>query len=883
MKILYSSIFIIAATLVFLLAYRQAGFQKEKNQNIVLNEGGGDQESPIERAQWENARYADPATGEIPSMGIWKAYQQLIADGKIKDGAFTSSASTRGEGWQLINDFFPSIAITKLTYDPNHTQTFYFCSGEGWYNADAAIGAGVFKTDDGGNTWNQLSSTANSDFNYCQDVDVHPITSDVYVATLAAGLQRSKDGGLTWQKVLSPVGNPGICDVEFTKNGGIFASVGIFAGGGIYYSENGDSATWVKQTNGFPTTGIYRVELATAASDDNVAYAVACKSSDYSINGIYKTVDKGNTWTQVSTPGGSDTMFAHFQAWYDLVLAVDPNDANTLVGGGWHFWRTRDGGDSWQKLTHGKSDSAGYQYVHVDEHAIVFRNSDTVYFGCDGGIWKSGNFTNDFPNIYERNYGYRVTQYYAGDMHPAAGDVGLIGGTQDNGSTRLGYAGISPNQRLSGYDGAYCAINQTKPSIMYTSKNSNGIFRWKNYGYEIPDTITNPYLTDANVQFINPLALDVADKDILNMGSNKGLWRLSNASTANKSEWTQATFTTSGITAIASSKSKPHTVFIGRNSSGNIYRIEGADTTGSTYLKKDCDPSNQLPNSFCASIWVDPLDVNHVLATYSNYGIKNIWESYNAASAGTTWQNQDGDLPNLPVNWIVLHPVHHEVAYIGTDLGVFYTNKLLGDSTVWLPSNTGLANVRVSMLLLRENDLTLTAITHGRGMFQATAPMDGPDFSVVWNERGPLDVGGRTRAIMVDPNDATGQTIWAGAVSGGLWKTTFIDALPTVGIADVNISGNEINIFPNPISASGTNIIFSITQSQTVSVFIFNGEGKKVATLLENINTTEGKHQLHWMPNANDANGIYYVNFISGNLPADRYGEKVVKKIVYLK
>lgn len=866
----FLSIILIVTTSAFfilLLSYQQEFKAKES----------GGEDSPLLREQWAHDRYANPATGEIPSMGLWKAYQQLVAEGKIPAPPFVNQATARTEQWELVNDFFSSLAITKIVYDPTNTQTFYFCTGEGFYNADEAIGAGVFKSTDGGNTWNQLPSTATSAFNYCLDMDVHPITGYIYVATLS-GLMRSKDGGQTWQKVLIPPGslNHSVCDVEFTKNGSIFATSGVFITGAIYFSETGDSASWVKQTNGFPTTGILRVELATAPSNDSVAYAVACNSSDNSISDIYKTVDKGNTWEALNYIDTGYQSFAHKQAWYDLILAVDPNDANTVAGGGWHFFRTRDGGIKWQQISHGNPDSLVYQYVHVDEHAIVFRNSDTVYFGCDGGVWKCNDFTDSLPKIFERNYGYRVTQYYSGDINPEAGNAVVIGGTQDNGSNKMIFGGVSPQQNLTGYDGAFCAINYQNPNVIYTTKNSNGVFRFTNGGFGPADTITNHLLTDNDVQFINPIILDNTNPEILYQPSNKGLWRLMNASTANDTEWVKASKPLTSISAIAVSTNVPHTVFVGRTSGGNVYRMDHADTTSALDFWKDCDPGNQLPNGNCSSIYVDPLDVNHVFVTFSNYGINNIWESKNADGAAPTWQHHDGELPDLPVNWIFPHPTHPEVCYIGTDLGMFYTTELNGDSTVWQSSNVGLANVRVNMLTYRTSDHTLLAATHGRGMFTGSVPMDGPDFSIKWTERGPLDVGGRTRAIMIDPNDATGQTIWAGSVSGGLWKTTSIDALPAVGVPPVSATDFSMNVFPNPVSSGSVNISLSFSQSTTASVFIYDDAGRLIHTFWKNQKATSGTVHLQWQPQKNISQGVYYVCAIVGE-------RKFVKKVVYLR
>lgn len=841
-------------------------------------------ESPITRMQWEQCRYADPATGTIPSQAVWKAYRQLLAQGKMAPSLFASQATARSGEWELVNDFFSSIAVTKITYDPQNHQTFYFCTGEGWYNADAAVGAGVWKSTDAGATWAQLPATDTSLFSYCQDIDVHPATADIYVATSASGLMRSQDGGASFNRVLHVPGtqNNSICDVEFTAGGGIFATTGIFQPGAIYYSATGDSGTWVKQTNGFPTTGIYRVELATAPSNDSVAYAAACKSSNYGIAGFYKTTDKGNSWFSIPDPGG-DLTFAKKQAWYDLVLAVDPTDENTVVAGGWQQWRSKDGGNTWLQLAHGNPDSSAYQYMHVDQHAIVFRNADTVYFGNDGGIWKSGNFQDDYPSIYERNLGYRVTQYYAGDIHPATGNLTIVGGTQDNGSNQLQYVGISPHKSLSGYDGGFCAINYEHPEIIYTTKNSNGIFRTTTGGYSVPDTITNAYLTDADVQFINPIVLDPNDPELLYMAStNKGLWRLKNASIANDSSWQRASKSNGAITAIGISKSQAGTVFIGKASGGNIYRIERADTTTSNHTWTDCDPQNILPSGslfspvYCSCVYVDPTDVNHVFVIFSNYGINNIWETKNATAPQVQWIAHDGDLPNLPVNWIFPHPLHPEVCYIATELGVFYTSNLNGDNTIWLPMNTGLANVRVNMLVYRSGDHVLVAATHGRGMFTGTVPMDGPDFVISWNERGPLDVGGRTRAIMIDPNDASGQTIWAGSVAGGLWKNTGIDALLSVDIEDPADNGQILNVFPNPVSADGANIRFSVPAPVPVMIYIADQAGNRIQTLMNDNSVVAGSHEIKWNPSSQIADGIYFLCCLSGE-------RMTIKKLVFLR
>lgn len=150
--------------------------------------------------RWQLARTADPVTGEVPSGALMRAYRQLQEKGFNLQSAQYRVADVVHH-WEVIDDQFPTLSITRITYDPSNTNTFYFCTGEGWYNFDAVKGDGVFRSDDAGESWYQLAATDTSLFDYCQDMVVHPVTGDIYVATRTGGLQRSTDGGASFQKV----------------------------------------------------------------------------------------------------------------------------------------------------------------------------------------------------------------------------------------------------------------------------------------------------------------------------------------------------------------------------------------------------------------------------------------------------------------------------------------------------------------------------------------------------------------------------------------------------------------------------------------------------------------------------------------------------------
>jgi hypothetical protein len=118
----------------------------------------------------------------------------------------------------------------------------------------------------------------------------------------------------------------------------------------------------------------------------------------------------------------------------------------------------------------------------------------------------------------------------------------------------------------------------------------------------------------------------------------------------------------------------------------------------------------------------DLADENHVLVTYSNYGVVSVYESKNALSATPTWTSVEGNLPDMPVRWAMFDPRNSNAAIIATEVGVWSTDDLQGAPVDWQPTNTGLANVRVDMIRYRPLDRTLAAATHGRGLFTATVP-----------------------------------------------------------------------------------------------------------------------------------------------------------------
>jgi photosystem II stability/assembly factor-like uncharacterized protein len=760
-----------------------------QSNNSPSNTQAETAEAP-EWAEFEYLRTASPE-GTIPNVKsrMIRYFENYYGGKSGSEIARTVFPNT----WRPVNDFFATLAVTRIVYDPQDTEHFFFCTGEGWFNADAARGAGLWHSRDAGQSWDQMASTDNDTFTYCQDMVVHPVSGDIYVCTRGYGVVRSKDGGDSWEVVLDAAGDASgnnAADIELTADNEIVVAMGIFNEDGVYFSTTGDAGSWEKRMNGMPQNDYYRIEIATAPSDASRLYAIPTGTTDRRIKGIWRSDDKGLNWVAVSNPGG-DRQLARRQGWYDLIVQVDPNDADKVVVGGLNNFVSEDAGDTWYQLAEGSSRGRkDLQYMHVDQHEVLFKTSDTVLFGNDGGIYKSDNFTSDSPLVYDINKNYNVTQYYSGAIYPQKGDHRVFGGTQDNGTYISSSDGISDFSKLSWADGSFCEVS-SDGEVMFTTTQYRRIYRFR--GDRI-DTITNTELINDNTLFINPIAMDPNNSKIIYQASNVGLWRLKNAYSADSTRWEKACASFGPISAIGISKTVPNMIVFGRTNGGQVFRIENADQTDENYFPKSLDRFQQIPTGYHSCVAINPTDANHIIVTLSNYGVESIWETRNGLDDDPAWTLVEGDLPDMPVRWALFHPKNPDGLYIATEFGVWYTTKLDGDQTEWKPTIASLANLRVDMLRLRESDGTVLAATHGRGIYTGQV---NDEMEIDWVERGPRNVGGRTRTMMFDPNDPAGKRLWAGSVSGGLWVVDNYDSVAvSIEVEDpVSVRG----VYPNPI------------------------------------------------------------------------------------
>jgi hypothetical protein len=661
-----------------------------------------------------------------------------VSGGLWKTTNFLSASPT----WTVINDFLPNLAITCLVQDNTNQNTLYAGTGEGWFNVDAVRGRGIYKSTDGGNTWTVLPSTivtspSDSTFEYVQDMVIDN-NGNLYCSLrnligASRGVKRSTNGGSSWVQVLgAPLTTPvtfttgRASDLEVASNGDVYACLGILGKGSIWKSagtigaNTGALGTWTEVTPPWVVTR-QRIELAIAPSDPQRLYAFGQDSATTSVIGLWRSTNGGASWDSVGAPAALNNG-SFSQTWYNLIAAVDPNDANSVIAGGLNLAKSTNGGTSWATIT-----SSGT--VHVDHHALVFDGSSKLINGNDGGIYLSSDINTASPSFVNKNNGYNITQFYGCDIHPSTVNY-FLAGSQDNGTQKFTTTGINSTNPAAGGDGGFPHIDQSDGQLQIISNTANNYLRSTNGGASFSSL--GGSINNNRGQFINPTDLDDVSK-VLYAGDDAGRYYCITGLAGTPSAFVVnvAAMGTRELTAVKVDPSSANTIWIGASFGSpvvapSILKLSNANTTTPTVLGTT---TLTVPaGAAISSIDIDPANSNHILVTLSSFGVTSVFESTNG---GVTFSSIEGNLPDMPVRWGMFAPANAELngsgggtggILLGTELGVWTTSEINGTATQWIPNNNGLANVRTDMLRRRPTDNTVAAATHGRGLFTTILP-----------------------------------------------------------------------------------------------------------------------------------------------------------------
>jgi hypothetical protein len=551
------------------------------------------------------------------------------------------------------------------------------------------------------------------------------------------GLYKSINGGTTWNLVNMPLTDdrnkhcPN--EIEIGPNNSIWISTKSSllygdGGGKIFSSADGNTFT---QRHAVPNGK--RTQIGLSASNNNKIYVLVEDATTGEAD-IYLTTDGFTTVNRLAEPAGihgtSATDFCRGQAFYDLIITVDPtNDAMVYIGG-IDIHRSDNSGATWQTISKWSPGyPTGVSVVHADQHAMVFRpgNTNQAVLGHDGGVSFATSLSSapiSTSAIQTRVDGLNVTQFYSVGVAPTAAVSGLSGeyfaaGSQDNGTQFFEDAqpGINGSSQSQGGDGAYTMFDQGADKYYI----SNYVYNESIVLRPLPGSALNTRTLDAdnngnNGAFIAPMTLD-SNLDVLysdySNGTTYRVRRYTNIKSGaiGRTDLTDPLLTAPPTALTVSPFTTTSSTLLVGTRLGKLLKISSAQTGNGIW-------SDITGSSFVGSI----SDVeygtteNEIFVTMHNYNVVSIWYT---ANGGITWVSKEGNLPDLPVKCILKNPLNANEVIVGTELGVWYTNNFNTTTPTWNQSYNGMSNVKVLDLDLR-NDNRVYAATYGRGIFSGT-------------------------------------------------------------------------------------------------------------------------------------------------------------------
>ena len=614
-----------------------------------------------------------------PSGGLWVSYND-------------------GSTWQTFTDELTNIGVSDLAIDPNNPDTMYLATGD--RDAGDTYSFGLMKSTDGGVTWGPTGlSYSLTQFKRITRVLVHPKNSNIIIVATRDGMYQSTNYGVSFS----------------LKQSGPFNSLSMISGGSdtlfagttggsatVYRSTNGGSS-WSLINSGLPTSGINRVEVAVSPSSPNKVYAVYGNSNS-GFYGLYSSSNYGTTWTQKSTSpnilgwevNGSGS---GGQSWYDLTLAVDPNNSNTIYVGGVNIWKSTNGGTSWAINAHWYG-AQGKPYVHADHHHAEFRpNSSELYLGTDGGVFKSSNGGTSWMPL---NDGMNITQYYK--ISQSQTDTTLIiAGSQDNG-THLKTSPTNWN-RVVGGDGMDNGVDANTNNILYASIYYGEFYKSVNGGVSF-NAINSNLPPNGTGNWVTPFKCDPTTSNTIYAGF-KNIWKSTNAGV-----------TWSGPSTNIYGNSNVDEFEIAPSNSNYIYALIDRriflSTNGGTSWTDKSNNGNLSPQYNILGVDIDDTDPNHIVISCSGYNSSNkVFESLNA---GNSWTNISSGLPSVPAQCIQFEGGNSNGIYVGTDIGMFFRDAT---TSGWVSFNENLPNVIINDIELMSTNDVLRIGTYGRGVWQS--------------------------------------------------------------------------------------------------------------------------------------------------------------------
>jgi photosystem II stability/assembly factor-like uncharacterized protein len=653
-----------------------------------------------------------------------------------------------GTSWEAVFDSYKVYSTGCLALDPSNTNRIWLGTGENVGGRHVSIGNGIYLSEDAGKTWKNMGLSGTE---HISKIIVHPNHSNiVWVAAQGPlwnkggerGVFKTTDGGQTWNLVLEIDEWTGATDLlidprdpdllyaaSWQRHRNVAAYMGGGPGSGLYKTTNGGE-DWRKLNTGLPEKDMGKIGLAISHQNPDVIYAAI--ELERRTGGIYRSENRGESWKKMSNMVSGATGPHYYQELY-----ADPNQFDRIILVDVRMRVSNDGGKTFTQVKE--------QYKHSDNHAIVFSKEDPNYMlvGTDGGIYE----TFDRAETWRFVGNLPLTQYYKLALDDTEPFYNIYGGTQDNAtqmgpSRTLNASGIDNSdwQVVLGGDGHQPATEPGNPDIVYAQSQVGHLFRLdRKTGERVfiqpqpgKDEMAERYNWDAPV-LVSPhkaSRIYFASQHLWRSENRGDSWtRISPDLSLNQNRlklpimgqtqswdaawdlYAMSNYNT--ITSISESPQKEDQICIGTDDG----RLQLTTNGGENWKEI---PVGNLPGcpatAYVNDLKFDLFEANTIYVALDNhkFGDFNPY-LYKSIDLGTSWQKIVDGIDSVSMVWrIVQDHINPNLMFLGTEFGLFVS---FNGGTYWEEMNGDMPTIAIRDLAIHKRENDLVAASFGRGFF----------------------------------------------------------------------------------------------------------------------------------------------------------------------
>ena len=660
-----------------------------------------------------------PGIGRLNQVAVDPTNSNVWYVGAPAGGLWKSTDA--GLSWVPIFDQYPQIGVSGIAIDPVDSSIIYIATGDD--DALESYSIGVMKSTDGGQTFTETGLNVENinRGTALNEIFIDPEDRNTIWVAGTQGLYKSINAAQTFTKVIDDE------VTDFRLKPGDSKTIYALSTTTFYRSTNGGTTFSRNTTNpaSILPRSYMRGVMDVSPANREVLYLLYAKSSDGSLEGLYRSTDSGVNFTKMSVTvreqkTGSDgnpftqitpnyNIMESNQAWFDLAIAVDPENANILYAGCLNIWKSSDGGNSFNKLNNWYDSNEAY--THADIHTMKFFDG-ALFAATDGGLYRSTDWGASFIDY--SNNGIATGQFYRLDIGRNDASV-MVGGTQDN----SGFIRTENNWFLyTGGDGMDYEIDPLNNDLSYGfAQGGSFLFISTSKGDNLA-LIEGPYSENGN--WITPLTITL-NGEVL--AGYRSVYVLGSSGFTERSE----PLAQGNIDDLEASPSDPNIVWAAVRAT--LYLSEDAGRTFSeitTLLAPVSDISINSNNPKEVFVTTSSrVDIAYVDQPQN----PSVWRINATDKTAIDKQDLTADLPTDQVYFSIIHQPRdpNNSLFVGTNLGVYRTDD---SQTGWELYGSNLPNTAVSDLEISVEDAIIAASTYGRGVFTSPIAVEKADFDI---------------------------------------------------------------------------------------------------------------------------------------------------------